>query len=72
MKYLVICEKSPGGWGAYAPDLAGLGAAGATLDEEKNSFGKLWGSTLKACALTATQFRRPAPPPNTSRYRPHA
>lgn len=33
MKYLVIYEKSPSGWGAYAPDLPGLGVAGTTLDE---------------------------------------
>jgi predicted RNase H-like HicB family nuclease len=35
MKYLVIYEKSTTGWGAYAPDLAGLGVAGKTLDEVK-------------------------------------
>jgi len=35
MKYLVIYEKSGTGWGAYAPDLPGLGVAGATLDETK-------------------------------------
>jgi predicted RNase H-like HicB family nuclease len=35
MKYLVVYEKSATGWGAYAPDLPGLGAAGKTLDEVK-------------------------------------
>jgi predicted RNase H-like HicB family nuclease len=35
MKYLVIYEKSDSGWGAYAPDLPGLGVAGATLEEVK-------------------------------------
>jgi predicted RNase H-like HicB family nuclease len=35
MKYLVIYEKSATGWGAYTPDLPGLGAAGKTLDEVK-------------------------------------
>lgn len=35
MKYLVIYEKSTSGWGAYAPDLPGLGVAGATLQEVK-------------------------------------
>jgi predicted RNase H-like HicB family nuclease len=35
MKYLVIYEKSATGWGAYAPDLPGLGVAGATLAEVK-------------------------------------
>jgi predicted RNase H-like HicB family nuclease len=36
LKYLVVYEKSATGWGAYAPDLPGLGAAGKTLDEVKN------------------------------------
>ena len=36
MKYLVIYEKSETGWGAYAPDLPGLGVAGNTLAEVKS------------------------------------
>ena len=36
MKYLIIYEKSNTGWGACAPDLLGLGAAGKTLDEVKD------------------------------------
>jgi predicted RNase H-like HicB family nuclease len=35
MKYLIVYEKSDSGWGAYAPDLPGLGVAGRTLDEVK-------------------------------------
>jgi predicted RNase H-like HicB family nuclease len=35
MKYVVIYEKSPEGWGAYVPHLPGLGVAGITLDEVK-------------------------------------
>ena len=35
MKYLVIYEKSQTGWGAFAPDLPGLGVAGKTLEEVK-------------------------------------
>jgi predicted RNase H-like HicB family nuclease len=35
VKYLVIYEKSTTGWGAYAPDLPGLGVAGTTLNEVK-------------------------------------
>jgi predicted RNase H-like HicB family nuclease len=35
MRYLVIYERSAAGWGAYAPDLPGLGVAGTTLDEVK-------------------------------------
>jgi predicted RNase H-like HicB family nuclease len=36
MKYLVVYEKAATGWGAYAPDLPGLGAAGKTLEEMKD------------------------------------
>jgi predicted RNase H-like HicB family nuclease len=36
MKYLVIYEKSSTGWGAYAPDLPGVGVAETTLDEAKD------------------------------------
>jgi predicted RNase H-like HicB family nuclease len=35
MKYLVIYEKSESGWGAYVPDLPGLGIAAKTQDEVK-------------------------------------
>ena len=35
MKYLIVYEKSDTGWGAYAPDLPGVGVAGKTLDEVK-------------------------------------
>ena len=35
MEYLVIYEKSLDGWGAYVPDLSGLGVAGSSLEEVK-------------------------------------
>ena len=35
MEYLVIYEKSATGWGAYVPDLPGLGVAGANMPEVK-------------------------------------
>lgn len=35
MKYLVIYERSATGWGAYVPDLPGLGVVGSTLEEVK-------------------------------------
>ena len=35
MKYVIVYEKSDTGWGAYAPDLPGLDAAGKTLDGVK-------------------------------------
>jgi predicted RNase H-like HicB family nuclease len=35
MRYAVIYEKSATGYGAYVPDLPGLGVVGETLDETK-------------------------------------
>jgi predicted RNase H-like HicB family nuclease len=32
-EYLVIYEQSPAGWGAYCPDLPGLGAAASSREE---------------------------------------
>ena len=32
-EYLVIYEKGESGWGAYCPDLPGLGVAGITKEE---------------------------------------
>jgi predicted RNase H-like HicB family nuclease len=32
-QYLVVYEKSSNGWGAYVPDLPGLGVVGDTLEE---------------------------------------
>jgi predicted RNase H-like HicB family nuclease len=36
MKFLVVYEKSPTSWGAYVPDLPGLGVAATTLEEVKD------------------------------------
>jgi predicted RNase H-like HicB family nuclease len=33
MEFAVVFEKTPTGWSAYAPDLPGLGVAGADFDE---------------------------------------
>jgi len=35
MKYLVVYEKSTTSWGAYVPDLPGLGVAATNLEEVK-------------------------------------
>lgn len=35
MRYTVIYEKSSNGFGAYVPDLPGLGVVGATMEETK-------------------------------------
>jgi predicted RNase H-like HicB family nuclease len=32
-RYLVVYEKSADGWGAYVPDLHGIGVVGDTLEE---------------------------------------
>jgi predicted RNase H-like HicB family nuclease len=32
-EYLVVYEQSQDGWGAYAPDLPGLGVVGDTFEE---------------------------------------
>ena len=34
-QYLVVYEKSQNGWGAYVPDLPGLGVVGDTLEDVK-------------------------------------
>jgi predicted RNase H-like HicB family nuclease len=36
MTYLIVYEKSSNGWGAYAPDVPGLGVAAETLEETKH------------------------------------
>jgi hypothetical protein len=33
MEYLVVYEQSQDGWGAYVPDLPGLGVVGDTFEE---------------------------------------
>ena len=33
MEYLVVYEQSKDGWGAYVPDLPGLGVVGETFEE---------------------------------------
>lgn len=35
MEFAVVFEKTSNGWSAYAPDLPGLGVAGATIEETK-------------------------------------
>ena len=37
MKYVVVFEKSPNNWAAWAPDLPGCVATGATHEETKES-----------------------------------
>ena len=41
MSYLTIYEKTATGWGAYVPDLPGLGVVGSTLAEVKETDNRL-------------------------------
>jgi len=61
VKYLVIYEKSPTGWGAYAPDLPGLGVAGTTLDEVKELIREAMEFHLDGLRQDGT----PIPPPSS-------
>lgn len=41
MRYAIIYEKSStGGYGAYVPDLPGIGVVGRTIDETKRMVNK--------------------------------
>ena len=60
MKYLVIYEQGPQGWGAYAPDLPGLGVAGDTLDEVKQLIREAMEFHLEGMK----QHGDPVPPPS--------
>lgn len=57
-EYVVIYEQGPTGWGAYCPDLPGLGAAGKTRKEVEGLIHELWGSTSKACEIMVSRSRR--------------
>ncbi len=52
MKYLVIYEKSESGWGAYAPDLPGLGVAAKTKDEAKELMMRQHGDSIPSPSAT--------------------
>jgi predicted RNase H-like HicB family nuclease len=39
-EYVVIYEQGPTGWGAYCPDLPGLGVAGATRGDVERLIGE--------------------------------
>jgi predicted RNase H-like HicB family nuclease len=61
MKYLIVYEKSNMGWGAYAPDLPGLGAVGKTLDEVKELIREAVEFHLEGMRSHGTRFPHPAP-----------
>lgn len=66
MEYLVVYEQSKDGWGAYVPDLPGLGVVGDTLEETEQLITD--GIALHVEALKAHGY--PVPKPAASTRKP--
>ena len=60
-KYVVIYEPSTNGWGAYVPDLPGLGVVGDTLEETK----KLIREGIEFHIEELRKVGEPVPPPSS-------
>jgi predicted RNase H-like HicB family nuclease len=58
-EYIVIYEHGPTGWGAYCPDLPGLGAAGATRNEVE----RLIDEAMQLHIESLRKRGEPVPPP---------
>jgi predicted RNase H-like HicB family nuclease/predicted RNA binding protein YcfA (HicA-like mRNA interferase family) len=63
MKFFVIYEKSPSSWGAFLPDLPGLGVAGKAPDEVK----ELIRQAVEFHREGMLQHDEPIPAPSTTR-----
>lgn len=61
-EYIVIYEQSPTGWGAYCPDLPGLGVAGATRDEVE----RLIGEATELHVQSLREHDESVPPPTSA------
>lgn len=68
MKYAVIFEKTQTGYSAYPPDLAGVGVAGATIDEARQLLTEAIEMHLAGCARTGLRFHRPPRTSKKSRF----
>jgi predicted RNase H-like HicB family nuclease len=62
MKYTVVYERSSNGFGAYVPDLPGLGVVGETLEETK----KLIREGIQAHIQALREFGEVVPEPTSS------
>jgi predicted RNase H-like HicB family nuclease len=60
--YVVIYEQSPTGWGAYCPDLPGLGVVGATRKEVE----RLIHEAIELHIETLREHGEPVPPPTSA------
>jgi predicted RNase H-like HicB family nuclease len=58
-EYLVIYEQTTAGWGAYCPDLPGLGAAGTTREEVE----QLIHEAIEIHIESLREHGEPIPPP---------
>jgi predicted RNase H-like HicB family nuclease len=61
-EYVVIYEQGPTGWGAYCPDLPGLGVAGASRDDVE----RLIGEATKLHVQSLREHGKPVPPPTSA------
>ncbi len=61
MEFAVVFEKTSNGWSAYAPDLPGLGVAGATIKETK----RLLRESIEMHIEGMRQDGMPIPEPST-------
>ncbi|MGO9760648.1 MAG: type II toxin-antitoxin system HicB family antitoxin [Solirubrobacteraceae bacterium] len=61
-QYLVIYEQGPTGWGAYCPDLPGLGAAGSTRKEVE----RLIQEAIELHIESLREHDEPVPPPTSA------
>ena len=59
-KYLIICEKSSTGYGAYAPDLPGRIATGRTLEQTKRRMTKAIEIYLAAMREDGDEIPKPS------------
>ena len=58
-EYVVIYEQGPTGWGAYCPDLPGLGVVGATRKEAE----ELIHEAIELHIESLQEHGEPVPPP---------
>jgi predicted RNase H-like HicB family nuclease len=61
-KYLVIYEHDQTGWGAYCPDLPGLGVAGASRREVEG----LMHDAIEIHIESLREHGEPVPPPTSA------